>query len=92
MSQPRPADLLQPEAFLHRHLGPDVDEQRAMLAALGLASRAELIGQALPAANWRPRSGSSTNTTSPRAAWAWSVMPTLTLPSASRRAHSWLAA
>lgn len=50
MSQPRPADLLQPEAFLHRHLGPDADEQRAMLAALGLASRAELIGQALPAA------------------------------------------
>ena len=44
----RPSDLLQPEAFLHRHLGPDGAEQRAMLETLGLASRAELIEQTVP--------------------------------------------
>ena len=46
----RPSDLLQPEAFLARHLGPDAAEQRAMLAVLGLASRAELIEQSVPPA------------------------------------------
>src|SRR5437764_5703203 len=35
-----------------------------------------------------PRSGSWTNTTSPRASWAKSVIPIRTLPSSSR-AHSW---
>ncbi|MCC6075019.1 aminomethyl-transferring glycine dehydrogenase [Pseudomonas sp. GCM10022188] len=46
----RPSDLLQPEAFLHRHIGPDAAEQRAMLAALGVAERAELIAQTVPPA------------------------------------------
>ena len=46
----RPSDLLLPEAFLHRHLGPDSAEQRAMLAALGVADRAELIAQTVPPA------------------------------------------
>ncbi|SDT04078.1 aminomethyl-transferring glycine dehydrogenase [Pseudomonas oryzae] len=46
----RPSDLLQPEAFLHRHLGPDAAEQRAMLDALGVADRAELISQTVPPA------------------------------------------
>ena len=46
----RPSDLLQPEAFLPRHLGPDAAEQRAMLDALGVASRAELIEQTVPPA------------------------------------------
>ncbi|HXZ51582.1 MAG TPA: aminomethyl-transferring glycine dehydrogenase [Burkholderiales bacterium] len=35
--------------FLERHLGVDADGERAMLAALGLASRAALLDQALPA-------------------------------------------
>jgi len=34
--------------FLERHLGVDADGERAMLAALGLASRAALVEQALP--------------------------------------------
>src|SRR5207248_385541 len=41
-----------------------------------------------PASSEAPSSGSWTNTTSPRASWAKSVIPTRTLPS-SRRAHSW---
>src|SRR6266542_1109605 len=41
-----------------------------------------------PASRDVPGSGSWTNTPSPRASWAKSVMPTRTLPS-SRRAHSW---
>ena len=46
----RPSDLLQPEAFLSRHLGPNAAEQQTMLAALGVASRDELIAQTVPAA------------------------------------------
>ncbi|WEL55379.1 aminomethyl-transferring glycine dehydrogenase [Pseudomonas kermanshahensis] len=34
--------------FLHRHLGPDASEQQAMLSALGVASRSELIEQTVP--------------------------------------------
>ena len=34
--------------FLRRHLGPDAAEQQAMLNALGVASRAELIEQTVP--------------------------------------------
>src|SRR5512139_2933679 len=45
--------------------------------------------QASPAATRRPASGASTNTRSPSACWAWSEIPTVTVPSASRRAHSW---
>jgi len=45
---PSLAQLQQPDAFLRRHLGPDAAEQQAMLAVLGLASRAELIEQTVP--------------------------------------------
>ena len=34
--------------FLRRHLGPDASEQQAMLSALGVASRSELIEQTVP--------------------------------------------
>ncbi|MGP8542417.1 aminomethyl-transferring glycine dehydrogenase [Pseudomonas protegens] len=40
--------LREPNAFLNRHLGPDAEEQQAMLASLGLGSRAELIEQTVP--------------------------------------------
>ncbi|NIE76773.1 glycine dehydrogenase (aminomethyl-transferring) [Pantoea sp. Ap-967] len=36
--------------FLHRHLGPDAAEQQAMLDALGLKQRSELIEQTVPPA------------------------------------------
>jgi glycine dehydrogenase len=35
-------------AFARRHIGPDADEERAMLAALGYASRAALIDAVIP--------------------------------------------
>src|SRR6187551_1892744 len=41
-----------------------------------------------PAPSDLPASGTSTNTRSPSAACAWSVMPTSTLPLASVRTHS----
>src|SRR4051812_28047345 len=44
--------------------------------------------RAPPASRDAPSSGSWTKTTSPRASWAKSVMPTRIFPS-SRRAHSW---
>ncbi|QLC73344.1 glycine dehydrogenase (aminomethyl-transferring) [Pseudomonas sp. LPB0260] len=47
---PRLAQLQQPDAFLRRHLGPDAAEQQAMLASLGLPSRAALIEQTVPPA------------------------------------------
>ncbi|NQD94554.1 glycine dehydrogenase (aminomethyl-transferring), partial [Pseudomonas sp. CrR25] len=47
---PRLSQLQQPDAFLRRHLGPDDAEQRAMLTALGLPSRAALIEQTVPPA------------------------------------------
>lgn len=51
MSQtPRLEQLQQPDAFLRRHLGPDAREEQAMLAALGVASREELIVQTVPPA------------------------------------------
>ncbi|MFC3607665.1 aminomethyl-transferring glycine dehydrogenase [Stutzerimonas tarimensis] len=51
MSQtPRLSQLQQAEAFLPRHLGPDATEQQALLAALGLASRDQLIEQTVPPA------------------------------------------
>jgi glycine dehydrogenase len=51
MSQmPSLSQLQQPDAFLRRHLGPDETEQQAMLQALGLASRDELIVQTVPPA------------------------------------------
>ncbi|MGY4491809.1 aminomethyl-transferring glycine dehydrogenase [Pseudomonas sp. TE3610] len=42
------SELQDPDAFARRHLGPDAAEQRAMLDALGLASRVELIEQTVP--------------------------------------------
>ncbi|WP_394559851.1 aminomethyl-transferring glycine dehydrogenase [Aquipseudomonas alcaligenes] len=50
MSTPRLDQLQQPDAFLRRHLGPDAREEQAMLDALGLASREELIVQTVPPA------------------------------------------
>jgi hypothetical protein len=38
----------------------------------------------------RPTSGRSTNTTSPSAVCAWSVMPMVTTSPPSMRTHSWL--
>jgi glycine dehydrogenase len=42
--------LLHRDAFHARHIGPDAAGERAMLAALGVATRAELVAQAMPAA------------------------------------------
>ena len=50
MSTPTLSQLAQPDAFLKRHLGPDAQQQQAMLATLGLPSRAALIEQTLPPA------------------------------------------
>ena len=50
MSTPRLDQLQQPDAFLRRHLGPDAREEQAMLDALGLGSRDELIVQTVPPA------------------------------------------
>jgi glycine dehydrogenase len=50
MSTPRLDQLQQPDAFLRRHLGPDAREEQAMLDALGVASREELIVQTVPPA------------------------------------------
>jgi len=43
-------ELLGASAYAPRHIGPDADDERAMLAALGLSAVEELVGQALPAA------------------------------------------
>ncbi|WP_210014749.1 aminomethyl-transferring glycine dehydrogenase [Pseudomonas palmensis] len=49
MSQsPSLSQLHDPNPFLRRHLGPDAAEQQAMLQALGLSSRSELIEQTVP--------------------------------------------
>ena len=45
---PSLSQLREPNAFLNRHLGPDAEEQQAMLASLGLGSRIELIEQTVP--------------------------------------------
>jgi len=44
------AELEDHGAFARRHIGPDEADQAAMLAALGFASRAELIDAIVPAA------------------------------------------
>src|SRR5258706_13839318 len=43
---------------------------------------------ASPTVTLRPGFGASTKTMSPSCSWAWSVIPTLTVPSASRFTHS----
>ncbi|MCL4800498.1 MAG: aminomethyl-transferring glycine dehydrogenase [Burkholderiales bacterium] len=48
MADPTLAELLGRSAFHARHLGPDAVAERAMLTALGVASRAELVDQTLP--------------------------------------------
>jgi len=47
---PSLAQLQQHDRFLGRHLGPDAAEQQAMLEALGVLSRDELIDQTVPPA------------------------------------------
>ena len=42
--------LLHRDAFHARHIGPDADGEREMLALLGVATRAELVAQAMPTA------------------------------------------
>jgi glycine dehydrogenase len=49
MADPTLAELLDRSAFQSRHLGPGAAEEDAMLAALGVRTRAELIDQTLPA-------------------------------------------
>jgi glycine dehydrogenase len=48
-SMPTLAELEDHGAFARRHIGPDADDQAAMLAALGFGSRAELIDAVVPA-------------------------------------------
>ena len=43
------AELEQRDGFAARHIGPDADEQAAMLAALGYPTRAALIDAVVPA-------------------------------------------
>ena len=47
------AELLNNSDFHGRHLGPDAEGERGMLATLGVASRDELVRQAIPAAIFR---------------------------------------
>jgi glycine dehydrogenase len=49
-TSPSLSQLHDPNVFLRRHLGPDAAEQQAMLDALGLSSRTELIEQTVPPA------------------------------------------
>jgi glycine dehydrogenase len=49
-TSPSLGQLHDPNSFLRRHLGPDAAEQQAMLDALGVASRTELIEQTVPPA------------------------------------------
>jgi glycine cleavage system P protein (glycine dehydrogenase) len=41
--------LMHPDRFVHRHIGPRDDDQRAMLAVLGCESLDDLVARALPA-------------------------------------------
>ena len=47
-SMPSSSQLQQPDTFLQRHIGPDASEQQAMLEALGLSSREQLIDESVP--------------------------------------------
>jgi glycine dehydrogenase len=42
------ADLVEPEAFTRRHVGPDADDVATMLDAIGVASAGELLAQTMP--------------------------------------------
>jgi glycine dehydrogenase len=48
MHETRLADLEDHGAFQRRHIGPDADDQAAMLAALGFGTRRELIEAVVP--------------------------------------------
>jgi glycine dehydrogenase len=48
MSPPRLADLADADGFVRRHIGPNADETRAMLAELGYASLGALAEAAMP--------------------------------------------
>ncbi len=50
MTAPTLAELEGRDEFVARHIGPNVAEQAAMLAAIGVTSRDELIAQTVPAA------------------------------------------
>ncbi len=50
MSELKLDDLLNHDEFIGRHNGPSPEEERQMLAVLGVATRDELITQAIPAA------------------------------------------
>ena len=45
---PALAELEHNDAFTHRHIGSDQQEQQAMLESLGLTSLAELINETVP--------------------------------------------
>jgi len=45
----RLADLLEPDEFVRRHIGPSADDVTVMLKAIGLSSIDELIDETLPA-------------------------------------------
>ncbi|MDQ2077143.1 aminomethyl-transferring glycine dehydrogenase [Marinimicrobium sp. ABcell2] len=42
------SQLAHPEAFIHRHIGPDSEQTQAMLAQLGVNSLSELMDKCLP--------------------------------------------
>ena len=47
---PSLAELEDHAAFVHRHIGPDREDQARMLASLGFASRADMVDAVVPAA------------------------------------------
>jgi glycine dehydrogenase len=49
MTAPTLAALEQRDEFIHRHLGPNAEEQSAMLAAIGASTLDDLIVQTVPA-------------------------------------------
>jgi glycine dehydrogenase len=50
LSASRPAELTHPDRFVHRHIGPNPDEQRQMVRSLGFSTLDELIALAIPKA------------------------------------------
>jgi len=49
MNRPSLATLERHDAFIERHIGPDADDQHAMLAELGYSSRDALMAAVIPA-------------------------------------------
>jgi glycine dehydrogenase len=48
MAEQTLTELVAPDEFVRRHIGPDADEQARMLAALDLSSLEELVDRAVP--------------------------------------------